>query len=96
MYKLNIFDNVSFCSCIKPLKHVDHLTLDVPFSRTKVFKNSIFVRVCRLWNELSLTIRESNTLSIFRKNLMAFYHDKFNADFFNFTLYFTKSLVHLQ
>ena len=83
MYKLNIFDNVSFCSCIKPLKHVDHLTLDVPFSRTEIFKNSIFVRICRLWNELSLSIRESNTLSIFRKNLMAFYHDKFNADFFN-------------
>ena len=48
MYKLNIFDYVSFRSCIKPLKHVDHLTLDFPFSRTDVFKNSIFVRICRL------------------------------------------------
>ena len=76
--------------------NVDHLTLDVSFSRTDIFKNSFFVRICRLWNKLPLSIRESNTLSIFRKNLMAFYHDKFNVDFFNFTLYFTKSLVHLQ
>ena len=38
-------------------------------------------RICRLWNELPLSIRESNTLSIFRKNLMAFYHDKFNVEF---------------
>jgi len=28
-----------------------------------------------------LNIRESNTLSIFRKNLIAFYYDKFHADF---------------
>ena len=64
--------------------NVDHLTLDVSFSSTDIFKNSFFVRICRLWNELPLSIRESNTLSIFRKNLMAFYHDKFNVDFFNF------------
>ena len=40
--KLNILDYVSFRSCTKPLRNVDHLTLDVPFSRTDVFKNSIF------------------------------------------------------
>ena len=74
IYKLNIFDYVSFRFCIKPLRNVDHLTLEAPFSRTDVFKNSFFVRICRLWNELPLSIRESNTLSIFRKNLMAFYH----------------------
>ena len=64
--------------------NVDHLTLDVSFSRTDIFKNSFFVRICRLWNTLPLSIRESNTLLIFRKNLMAFYHDKFNVDFLNF------------
>ena len=80
--KLNILDYVSFRSCIKPLRNVDHLTLDVPFSRTEVFKNSLFVRICHLWNDLPLGIRESNTLSIFRKNLIAFYYDKFNVDFF--------------
>ena len=58
------------------------LTLDVPFSRTDVFKNSFFIRICRLWNELPLSIRESTSLSIFRKNLLAFYYDKFNVDFF--------------
>ena len=64
--------------------NVDHLTLDVSFSRNDIFKNSLFVRICHLWNTLSLSIRESNTLLIFRKNLMAFYHDKFNVDFLNF------------
>ena len=94
--KLNIFDYVSFCSSIKPLRNVDNLTLDVPFSRTDVFKNSFFVRICRLWNELPLRIRESDTLSIFCKNLLAFYYDKLNVDFFlDFTLYFTQSLVGL-
>ena len=82
IYKLNIFNYVSFRSCIKPLRNVDHLTLDVPFSRTDVFKNSFFIRICRLWNELPLSIRESTSLSIFRKNLLAFYYDKFNVDFF--------------
>ncbi|KAK2551658.1 hypothetical protein P5673_027439, partial [Acropora cervicornis] len=48
--KLNILDYVSFRSCTKPLRNVDHLTLDVPFSRTDVFKNSFFVRICHLWN----------------------------------------------
>ena len=37
IYKLNIFDYVSFRSCTRPLRNVDHLTLDVPFSRTGVF-----------------------------------------------------------
>ena len=76
------------------LRNVDYLTLDVSFSRTNVFKNSFFVLICRLWNELTLSIRESNTLSIFRKNLMVFYYDKFNVVSFNSTMYFTQSLVH--
>ena len=63
--KLNIFDYVSFRFCTKPLKNVHYLTLDVPFSRTDVSKNSFFVQICHLWNDLPLSIRESNTLSIF-------------------------------
>ena len=80
-YKLNIFDYVSFRSCTKPLRNVEHLTLNFPLSRTDVFKNSFFVRICWLWNELPLSIRESNTLSIFRKNLIAFYYERFNVNF---------------
>ena len=80
--KLNIFDYISFRSCSKPLRNVDHLTLDVPFNGIDVVKNSFFVRICRLLNELPLIIRESNTLSTFLKNLMAFYCDKFHVDFF--------------
>ena len=75
IYKLNIFNYVSFRSCSKPLRNVDPLTLDV-------FKNSFFFRICSLWNELPLSIRESTSLSILRKNLLAFYYDKFNVDFF--------------
>ena len=78
------YDYVPFRPCTKPLRNVDHVTFDVPFSRTDVFKNSFFVRIRRLWNELLLSITESNTLSIFAKNLMAFYYDKFNVNFLLF------------
>ena len=44
MYNLDILDFVSFRSCNKPLRNVDYLTLDVPFSRTESFKNSFFIR----------------------------------------------------
>ena len=89
IYELNIFVYVSIRSCIKLLRNVDYLTLDVPFSRTDVFKNSFFVRICRLSNELPLSIRESNTLSIFRKNLMAF---KFIVD--SCRMFFITDVLH--
>ena len=89
IYELNIFVYVSIHSCIKLLRNVDYLTLDVPFSRTDVFKNSFFVRICRLSNELPLSIRESNTLSIFRKNLMAF---KFIVD--SCRMFFITDVLH--
>ena len=81
MYNLDILDYVSFRTCNKPLRKIDYLTLNVPFSRTESFKNSYFKRVCRSWNELPLNIRESNTLSVFRKKLFAYFYDKFNANF---------------
>ena len=56
MYNLDILAFVSFRSCNKPLRNVDYLTLDVPFSRTETFNNSFFIRVCRSWNELPLNI----------------------------------------
>ena len=62
IFKLKILDYVSFRSCTKPLKNVDLLTLDVLFSRTDVYRNSVFVRICLLWNDLPLSIGESNTL----------------------------------
>ena len=43
MYNLDILDFVSFRSCNKPLRNVNYLTLDVPFSRTETFlKEFIF------------------------------------------------------
>ena len=53
-----------------------------PFSRTETFKNSFFTWVCRAWNELSLSIRESNTLPVFRKKLFNYFCDKFSANFY--------------
>lgn len=67
---LDIFDYVSFRSCGKSLRNVDHLTLNIPFSRTESFRNSYFVRICRLWNDLPLVIRESDTSAIFRNKLL--------------------------
>ena len=54
--KLNMFDYVSFRACNKPLRKIDQLTLDIPFSRTDVFKLPFFVRICRLRNALPLSI----------------------------------------
>ena len=43
--------------------------LRLPFSRLETFKRSFFPRAVRLWNALSLTIRNSGSLSIFKANL---------------------------
>ena len=71
---------IMYCFALVP-NRLEMLILDVPFTRNDIFKNYFFVLICCLWNELPLSIRESNTLSIFRKNLMAFYYDKFNVNF---------------
>ena len=68
---LNIMDFVSFCSCIKPLGN-DHLTLNVSFGRTDTLKNSFFIRICRLWNDLLLKIRELTPLMVFSRYLTSF------------------------
>ena len=39
IYYEYIFDYVSFRSCNKPLRNIDQLTLDIPFSRTDVLKH---------------------------------------------------------
>ena len=41
MCNLNIMDYVSFRTCVKPLRKVDHLTLDVPFSTTETHYTSL-------------------------------------------------------
>jgi hypothetical protein len=81
IYAIDIFEYISFRSCCTSLRNVDHLTLAIPFSRTKAFKNSYFVRICRLWNDLPLAIRESNNLVTFRNRLLQFYKDKFSETF---------------
>ena len=39
--KLNIFDYVLLRLCYKPLRNIDQLMLDIPFSRTDIFKHSL-------------------------------------------------------
>ena len=42
IHDLDIFVYVSLRSCDKPLRNIDYLTVDVPFSRTETLKNSFF------------------------------------------------------
>jgi len=42
MCNLNIMDYVSFSTCVKPLRNVGHLTLDVPFSTTETHEEFFF------------------------------------------------------
>ena len=76
-----ILDFVLFLTCNKPLRKIDYLTLNVPFSRTEYFWNSYFIPVCRSWNELPLSIKESNALSVLRKKLFAHFYNKFSPTF---------------
>lgn len=39
---------ISFCSCCKALRNVDHVTLAIPFSKTEAFKNSYSVYLKRV------------------------------------------------
>ena len=80
-YILDIFNYVSFRCCEKSIRNVDYFTLNVPFSKTEAFKDSYFIRFCRLWNNLPLDIRGSSSLSSFRMKVLAFYYNKFYVTF---------------
>ena len=81
IHSVDISEYVSFRSCCKPLRNVDHLTLVAPFCRTEAFRNSYFVRICRLWNNLPLAIKESSNLVVFRNRLVQFYRNKFSETY---------------
>ena len=46
--------------------------------RTETFISSFFNRVCRLWNNLPITIRSSRTTSTFKKKLYLYYRNHLN------------------
>ena len=62
----------------RPLSNIDHLTLQVPYNRTEVFKNS-YQYTCLPTMEQStpILIRESETLTSFLSNLIKHYYQKF-------------------
>lgn len=74
--ELDISQYVSFRINTRNLRSIDNLTLSVHFSRTEAFKNSYFIRICRLWNGLPLNVRESESLAIFRRKLYLLYNGK--------------------
>ena len=81
MYNLDILDFVSFCSCNKPLRNVDYLTLDVPFSRTEHFSSGSVAHGMNYLLALGrLTPCQSfarNCLIIFTiSSVLIFYRDK--------------------
>ena len=55
---------------------------EVPFKKRKTFSDRSFATVGpRLWNSLLLSIRNSETLDGFKRNLKTFYFRDFNALF---------------
>ena len=72
-----------FRSCYKPLRNIDYLTIDVPFSRTETLKNSFFLLgfVAHGTNYLSALGNLTNTLPLFRKKLFINFYNKFSAIF---------------
>ena len=72
-----------FRSCDRPLRNIDYLTIDVPFSRTETLKNSFFLLgfVAHGTNYLSALGNLTNTLPLFRKKLFINFYDKFSAIF---------------
>ena len=75
--ELDISQYVSFRIYTRNLRGIDNLTLSVPFSRTEAFKNSYFIRICRLWNGLPWHVRESDKLAVFRRKLYLLYDGKY-------------------
>ena len=50
--ELDIPQYVTLRVYTRNLRTTDNLTLSVPFNKTEAFKNSYFIRICRLWNGL--------------------------------------------
>ena len=53
------------------------LKIDFILAGPRLLKNSYFIRVSRLWNNLPLRIRELETLSLFCSNLIEYYYQMF-------------------
>ena len=77
IYELDISQYLSFRIYTRNLRSTDNLPLSVPFSRTEAFKNSYFIRICRLWHGLPWHERESESLAVFRSKLYLLYDGKY-------------------
>ena len=45
------------------------ITFKTNYARTELFRSSFFPRVARLWNNLPISIRKRESLSMFKKDL---------------------------
>ena len=53
----------------RSLRSIDNAMLRVSFARTNYFENSFTVSGAKLWNSLTLAVRHSINLDIFKKHI---------------------------
>ena len=72
VYKRAKKGQVCYQNSSKTTRSVEHKLLVVPKFRLDIKKNSFCVRATQEWNKIPMQIRESETLSIFKKNIKAY------------------------
>ena len=74
-YNVDISDKLLFCKERKVdynLRKNDTLDLVTIYSRTNIFKYSYFIRIVNEWNNLPNDIKESVSISSFKRKVVAF------------------------
>ena len=77
LYRLKNDLSPDYLKCLLPANNTDIIhynlrnnrNIKLPFSRLETFRRSFFPRAIRLWNSLSLKIRDENTLIAFKEAL---------------------------
>ena len=66
--------------CERRLVSVYRNTLSNTF-RTSLFRDSYFIRIVYLWNDLPLSIRQTPSIKLFKTRLYEHYFKKLDCDF---------------
>ena len=66
-----IYDKLTFSDDVKSrhTRDTGKMLLRPPHCRTEFYKRSFFVSACDNWNNLPLTVKESPSITSFKKNL---------------------------